>query len=147
MQKNFSECIKRVSQMFPNLKQFQKALRLVITKTEMLEDNPNENMEHWINFFKENPDRICVFPMVSRSRVGKQYDFDDHTRLVRFLQTNQIINPVHKIVLSNEASLYVKNVRINANNTIKRNIRNIFSLVAEDYQTVTDSSDFSHSNI
>lgn len=108
----------------------------------MLDDNPPENMIHWINFFKSNPDKIFAFPMAKRSKIGQTYDFDDHYKIINFLQNNPITNPIHKISLSERAILFVKNLRFDANYDMQTNIKSIFELMAKDYNEYYYSDDF-----
>lgn len=116
-----NQSIKRLEEMFTDHDQLRSGTGLIITKSdseltghdymEILSTNPPEKMKEWCKFFLDHEDRIFTFPKPSRRDVGKKYEFEDHDNLLRFLQTNPLINPNHKIALSETSRLQMKNIR------------------------------------
>lgn len=143
--------INRMKNMFPNLNELEKAIGLVITKgekeltgidyIEQLKEKSDPELLKWCNFFTSNPDRVFVFPEASKNDIGKNYDFDDHNRLLSFLQSNQITNPSHKISLSENATLYLKNIQNCINQETKNISENIFNKICDDYRKKSNSKE------
>lgn len=147
-----TKIFERISKMFPNPNDIEKEIGLVITKGEI--DITNKDFmdqldyfdssvcNNWIRFFKSHIDQVFVFPIALKTNIGKIYDFNDHQKLVCFLKNirrSSILNPIHKIVLSQNATLYMQNIVFNITQNIKQDIRSIFSLLSENYFNENDS--------
>lgn len=64
-------------------------------------------------YLVNKPEQIFTFPQPSFKQKGQQYDFEDHERLLEFLNNSDHIlkNPDIKIALSKEANLELKILR------------------------------------
>ena len=119
--KSICNSIKRLEKIFINKNQLKNGIGLVITQgdnetteenyAEIINDNPSEELKDMAMFFSNNKDRIFVFPRPPRSDVGKEYNFQDHDRLISFLKKDPIVNPEHQIALSETAELTIKNLK------------------------------------
>lgn len=135
--------LERMNKMFPKPGELEKGIGLVITKgdieytakdyIEIMEENSEDSVKNWCNFFKRNLDRVFVFPQASKKDINKRYDFNDHLRLKKFLFDNFIVNPVHKIALSENATLSMQYLGENLSRYIKDIVRCIFIKITDNY--------------
>ena len=146
-----SETFDRLSKMFPNRKDLEKGLGLIITKGENDIDGNDylelldsfdirSNVYHWAQFFKSNLNQVFTFPKALRSNLDQIYDFNDRSKLNTFIQNYQYVNPYHEIALSDTGILFLRNVQSNVHANIKENIRNAFILLIDKYKNETNSS-------
>lgn len=145
--------------MFPNPKELEDKIGLVITKGDPelsgtdyidqleLDKNDGKNnvdVKNWFNFFKLNNDHVFVFPKASRSKIGEDYNFYDHAKILHFLQKSQISNISHNIALSENAALYMINMKNNLIQDVNSNCRNIFYIINGDINNANSSSEFNY---
>lgn len=146
----------RIKKMFPKYQEIKNTFGVIITKGENewksndYIDFFNEMYEHTSsltsemieihNFMNSYKDNIFTFPQPSPENVGKQYEFNDSERLMRFLKTKYCQNPEHQVAISQttESNLLL---------SYKANIKNVLNCVKEicqkinnKYTYVTDSS-------
>lgn len=140
---DISSLIERMLKMFPNIDELLKGIGLVITKgkqktsasdyLEILENNATDNVLIFCDFFKKNIDRVFTFPKAKRKKVGQEYFFEDKGRLIYFLQKDFVLNPITKIQVSEEAFLYIQNIKLNYLQHIKDVLLNIFCNIRSQY--------------
>ena len=75
---------------------------------------------------------VFLFKKPSRANVDKPYEFDDKEKLINFIKSGPITNPITKISLSNEAISQLKNLRLTYNNEDKNNFNNILRKMKEE---------------
>lgn len=109
----------RLMKMFPKYEDIKQTFVIMITKgdaayepkeyinmyNDMFNNTtfPTNEMKKIHEFFNSFRDNIFTFPKPSNENIGKQYNFKDYDRLLRFLKNNYCVNPDHRIVVSNEA--------------------------------------------
>lgn len=129
---NVISTIQRMINMFPKPEQLNKGMGIVITKgeselngidyLEQLIDNSAPLVQNWCQYFISNPDCVFTFPMALRIKIGQKYEFDDNQRLIEFLKINPISNIIHKLTISEQATLYIKNMQLKLIEVFKDNL-------------------------
>lgn len=135
-----ADSINRAAEMLQDPSQIEQGLGLVITKAEQdrnaqdyleeLQENPTNEMIRWCQFFSDHIDQVFVMPIPSRSEIGKQYSFDDKERLLNFLNSNYMINPIHKITLSESARSQMENLQMMHVQAVSDIIRDVFEKIS-----------------
>lgn len=147
-----SSSISRAAEMLMDPEQIERGLGLVITKSEQglsaadyveqIDDNPHESMIKWCEFFKNHLDRVFVFPCPPRNAVGQNYQFDDRNRLLEFLKRDHLINPAHKITLSESAKRQMETLQIIHSGKVTEIIKQMFDKIATKIRKEKNSADF-----
>ena len=122
---NIVKSIQRLEQIFPDHEQLKNSIGLVITKSdpeinyfEFLEDGASDELKNWCDYFKDHTENIFLFPEPTKKDINKQFDFEDHERLMTFLKKDLMINPRHQLSLNENSKLQMKNLKmINLQNT------------------------------
>lgn len=87
--------LNRLEEMFINEDNWESGIGFIFTKTknktvenilDLLNNNPPRQLIKWINFMEKNQDHAFFFPRPSKKDVGNQNDFEDHERLLEFIQ-------------------------------------------------------------
>lgn len=145
----------RLEQMFPIGDKLYDNIGLIITKGEPGIDckqyllflkerikntiNPPKHIERVCDFFLGHLDHTFVFPKPSFQDENKQYNFEDHQRLLNFLGQNLLINPDHKITLSTEAILKLNIIRKDHSAKLKSKVQNLCNMIYNQFLQETTS--------
>lgn len=149
--------ILRLEEMFSIGNKILKNIGLVITKgdpeyegkdyIEELDDlikrtdNPPKELVTICNFFLSNPDHVFAFPKPRIEDKNKQYDFNDHQRLLEFLTKDLLINPKHHISISNEAKLKLKIIREDHTKKLSNAVRKLCEKLYNIFSTESKSTE------
>lgn len=147
---NILDTLNRLKKMFPNIEELKRAIGLIITKgdpeligsdyIEQLSDGCSGELMQWCEYFRANPNQVFTFPKASRKDVGKQYEFEDFAKLKDFLSKNYVINPIHKVTVSEKAILELKVARGEHSEIVKEVITDLFLKINENYRNLDGSS-------
>lgn len=133
----------RLEQMFIDESNWQEGIGFIFTKTKhktvenilaLLNDNPPKELIKWIHFIENHKDHVFFFPKPSKKDVGSLYDFEDHEKLLEFLQRNPLDNPNHKITLSEAAIHTIREVRNDHILNVNSKVQNICAKINERYR-------------
>lgn len=148
--KLISENLKRVEEMFPDKKELEKGIGIIITKTDEetnvldfideLSEDADKIVKYWCNFFQNHPERIFSLPKASIKNVNQVYEYQDRDDLLYFVKNNQIENPIHNIALSEGANDYLSKARLIRNQQLNEIIRKIFLSINSLYSKETNMS-------
>lgn len=149
--------ISRLEEMIPIGNMLKKSIGLVITKgdpeyegIEYIEElnesiittkNPPHKLIMMCNAFTSNPDHVFSFPRPSRKDKDKQYDFNDHEKLLEFLDKDPLINPKHCISISNEAKLKLKIIREDHSKKLSDTVKNLCDKLYNLFSTESKSDE------
>ena len=145
----------RLQQMFPIGEKLKKNIGLVITKgcedyegsdyfnnlDEQIKntEDPPDHLIKICDFFKSHLDQVFVFPRPNWRQKDQQYDFQDRDRLERFLYTELLINPDHKLILSSEAKLTLKILREDHSKKLTNSIQNLCDKIHKQFSQASNS--------
>lgn len=146
------ETVNRMQKMFPNPEELMKGIAIVLTKSDpqtpgseyfkrlnkKTETKPD--LKSWCDFFSRNEGRVYTFPLAQKERIGDQYFFADYDKLMIFLTDgNYLINPEHRIALSNDIKKDLSLIRQNHLSVIQHILKELFLKMNENYCQSNDS--------
>lgn len=140
-----------LSNMFPD-PEVKDGIGLIITKgdleltgndyIERMNDNSPQNMKEWCEFFSEKSDNVFIFPDLSKNRSANTSDFDDHERLIEFIQDNYIINPLFKFQLGESNKIKINNHKLCIYDQFDESIEQIIDELS--YKIQNDNNNLDH---
>lgn len=136
--------IERLTRIFPNIDEIRRKMGIVFTKSEKditgidylhrIQENSNETLNEWCNYFIENDQQVFEFPAALRKNIGQQYtEFEDKHRLIEFLQADHLINPTHNVGLSEKALIQLREIGNKQMASALQNTNELFKLVTQIY--------------
>lgn len=145
------ENFERIEKMFPDQKQIENGIGIIITKSdpgtdpsdyidELMEDAPDIVIK-WCNFFIDHPEKIFTLPQPSKDDVNKEYIYNDKEKLLHFLKTQQIENAIHNIALSKSATDDVRTMKFKRNKQLDSKIADLFDSMYDIYNKEKDLSE------
>lgn len=147
-----SNSVDRLYKMIIDKGQLEKSIGLIITKgsiemtgkdhIECLKENPHPDSAQWISYFDQHLDQVFVMPAPQKENRGQNYQFQDKEKLTNFLMKDYMINPKHRIILSEAASNQVENMQLKHGNHIENIIETLFALIVLKYQEEKTSNGF-----
>lgn len=115
------ENLQRLSKILPDKKQLKKSLGLILSQIDeeitpkqylqnLMNGNPDNELKKWAKYFIKEKSKLFSFPKAKYEQVGNFYNFKDRSRILEFLHTPAVENPIHRVVLSESAKENIEKV-------------------------------------
>ena len=145
------EFLKEAEQFFVDYEQIEQCVGLIMTKMEpettvkdtleYLNDNEIINGKPLLKFFLEHPERC--FRVYKPTNLGPYTDFLDKDRIMSFLESGEVENPRHGIILDENTKQTLCIESINRNNDMNQHLLNFAHDLESQYQNINESDELS----
>ena len=143
--------LKDTEKFFIDYEQIEQCVGLIMTKMEpettvkdtleYLNDNEIINGKPLLKFFLEHPERC--FRVYKPTNLGPYTDFLDKDRIMSFLESGEVENPRHGIILDENTKQTLCIESINRNNDMNQHLLNFAHDLESQYQNINESDELS----